>query len=243
MLKEAGCDYVEENVTGFLQGTAEQWETPATGVLPVEAGNAMVPPQLKIVGDAVDWAGLKTYMKRVMERAQAVGMKTVVFGSGGARRVPEGFSREKAKQQILDFSRMIAELAEPHGVTIALEHLQQTECNIITSVAESTQYVQEVGHGHFRMLVDSYHLWQEKESLDSVKAALPWICHVHLADVGSRCAPGQGPVQSTAMYRDLFRVLKDGGYDGRVSVEGNWKPGLEVDAEKVARWIREVWAS
>jgi len=244
MLKEAGWDYVEENVVRFLRGEEEQWETPSRGAgggLPVEAGCIMMPPKIKLVGEAVDWVGIKTYMGRVMERAQAVGMKTIVFGSGGARRVPEGVSREKAKEQILDFSRMIAELAERHGVTVALEHLNQTECNIITSVAEATEYVREVGHGHFRQLVDSYHLWQEKESLDSVKAALPWICHVHIADQGIRCAPGQSPEQPTAMYRELFRVLQSGGYDGRISVEAKWNPSMEMDAERVARWIREVW--
>ncbi|MCL2641377.1 MAG: sugar phosphate isomerase/epimerase [Phycisphaerales bacterium] len=241
MLKEAGWDYVEEQVVRFLRGEDEQWEVPARGVLPVEAGNLMLPPTIKVVGDAVDSAKIKVYMARVMERAQAVGMKTIVFGSGGARRVPEGFSREKAKGQILDFARMIAELAERHGVTVALEHLQQTECNILTSVAEATEYVREVGHGHFRQLVDSYHLWQEKESLESVKSAIPFLSHVHVADVGSRCAPGQGVEQATGMYREFFRVLKAGGYDGRISVEAKWTPGPEVDAEKVAKWVREIW--
>jgi len=241
MLKEAGWDYVEEQVVRFLRGEDEQWEVPARGVLPVEAGNLMLPPTIKLVGKAVDSAGIKVYMGRVMERAQAVGMKTIVFGSGGARRVPEGFSREKAKEQLLDFARMAAELAECHGITVALEHLQQTECNIITSVAEATEYVREVGHGHFRQLVDSYHLWQEKEPLDSVKAALPWLCHVHVADQGSRCAPGQGSEQAAAMYRKFFQVLKAGGYDGRISVEAKWNPGMDADAAKVARWTREMW--
>ena len=46
--------------------------------------------------------------------------------------------------------------------------------------------------------------------------AMPWIRHVHLADTQPRVAPGESGKND---YRPLFRVLKEGGYNGVMSIE------------------------
>ena len=53
--------------------------------MPIEAANLLVPGKMKIVGPAVDLAALRGYLAKVMERAEKVGMKTVVT-SGSRRR-------------------------------------------------------------------------------------------------------------------------------------------------------------
>ena len=45
----------------------------------------------------------------------------IVFGSGGARRIPDGFDRTRAWAQLVDFGRRIGPLAEERGVTIAMQ--------------------------------------------------------------------------------------------------------------------------
>src|SRR5205814_8679089 len=89
-VEAAGWDYVEENVQTLLQGTVadEQWTQDAAAKaapLPVPAANSLVPASLKITGPTADLAALKKYMTTVLSRAQRVGIKTLVFGSGGAR--------------------------------------------------------------------------------------------------------------------------------------------------------------
>lgn len=241
--KAAGWDYIEESVRGLLHGELpdDQWEgakVAAGSVLPIPAGNLLVPGSMKIVGPAVDEPALRQYMERVMRRAGRVGMKTVVFGSGGAREVPEGFDREEAEKQIIRFVRYSAELARRHGVTIVAEPLNTGECNIMTSVPEAMRYVKEVDHPNFLCLVDSYHFWLEHESLDDLRKAMPWIAHVHVADVKGRVAPGES---GESDYQPFFRVLKNNGYDGCISVEAL---GFNVacDAgERVLKYIRKQW--
>src|SRR5688572_17933064 len=157
--KDAGWDYVEENIQGFLQGTLPeaQWTGPQRVKdcpLPVIAGNSMVPATHKITGPAVDADALKQYMVNVLLRAKQVGMKTLVFGSAGARNYPDGFDRSKAREQILSFLQMAASLAEQAGVTIVCEPLNKKESNIINSVAEGMEFVKELNHPNFQCLVD-----------------------------------------------------------------------------------------
>src|SRR5947209_19730660 len=95
-VKNAGWDFVEENIQTALQGQLpdEQWhgrEQVGGAALPVPAANRLVPAVLKITGPLADLDQLRSYMSRVLSRSAALGIKTLVFGSGEARLVPSGF--------------------------------------------------------------------------------------------------------------------------------------------------------
>jgi len=241
-VKEAGWDFVEEHVQNLLQGQLPdaEWNglQRVTGAaLPVSAANCLVPPALKVTGPAVDLEVLRVYMGRVMERAQKVGIKTLVFGSGGARNVPDGFDRQRARKQIMEFIRLSADLAARHGITLVAEHLNVKECNIINSLDEAMTYVKAANHPNFQCLVDSYHFWLEEEPLQSLRDAMPWIRHVHLADTEQRVAPG---LSGKNDYRPFFRALKNGGYTGPISVEPlNFN--IPRDGEKVLEFVVRQW--
>lgn len=242
-VKAAGWDYVEENVQTVLQGTVQddQWKQEAaakSAALPVPAANSLVPGTLKIVGPAVDLSALKKYMATVLARAQRVGMKVLVFGSGGARNVPDGFDRDRAATQIEDFVRASADIAARHDVMLVAEPLNRGECNIINSVGEAMRYVKAIDHPNFQCLVDTYHLWLEDETLENLKQAMPWIKHVHLADKDGRVAPG---LSGKADYRPVFKILKAGGYDGMISFEGAAIPDFPVTAPKVLEFVKSQW--
>jgi sugar phosphate isomerase/epimerase len=241
-VQAAGGDFVEAGVAALLQGQLpdEQWQgrQRVAGLpLPVLAANMLVPKVLKITGPVVDPAALSLHMQRVVSRAQAVGMKTLVFGSGPARQVPEGFDRAQARRQILDFLHLSAGLALKHGICIVVEPLNALECNIINSVAEAMTYVSAVDHPNIRCLVDSYHFWKEKESLDNVRAALPYLAHVHVADLDRR-PPGQG---SGGDYATFFGLLKRGHYAGPISVECNGLDDIPALAPRVLDFLKRQW--
>jgi sugar phosphate isomerase/epimerase len=238
-VRAAGWDYVEDTVQSLLQPAVadEQWETPSPE-LPVPAVNVLVPAALKIVGPEVDTERLRQHMQTVITRAAKVGVNTVVFGSGGARKIPDGFDRERASNQILDFARMSAGIAVEHQITIVLEPLNQGETNIVNTVAEAMRYVKAVDHPAFQCLVDSYHFWLEDEPLENLRRAMPFIKHVHLADKEGRVAPG---LSGKADYRPFFRVLQQGNYAGNISFEGAAIPDFAGTALKVLEFIKQQW--
>ncbi len=241
--KQAGWDFVEENVQVLLQGTISQsqWkglEKTRNAALKIPAANCLVPGGIKITGPDASIDKLQDYMTHILRRAQRVGMNILVFGSGGARNIPDGFSREKARKQIVEFIRMSAPIAAEYGVTLVAEHLNKSECNVINSVAEAMTYVKEVNHPNFQCLVDSYHFWLEDEPLQSLRDAMPWIKHVHLADKEGRVPPGES---GKADYRPFFKVLKEGNYAGLISVESPGFNDLAGLSPKVLKFVKTQW--
>ena len=250
VMKEAGFDYVEGSCQAYFRATEPdvEWRSYAADcALPIPACNMLVPGHLKIVGPGRDAAALHDYIARLLERAGQAKVETVVFGSGGARGIPDGYPRDGARDDILAFLRDAAPVAVRHGVTIVAEPLNRGECNVINGVAEAMEYVRAIASPGFKCLVDSYHSWKEDEPPADVEAAMPSIKHVHVADRDGRTAPGEsggggGGGDVAAMYREFFAVLKRGGYDGRISVEGK----VDYDADALRRtlgFLKEQWAS
>ena len=195
-VKAAGWDFVEENVQGLLQGQLPdaEWkgaDRMKNAAAPVLCANCLVPGSLKITGSDASLDALRPYMTNVLKRARQLKINTLVVGSGGARQVPDGFDREQAKQQIIAFGKMSGPIAAEYGVTLVVEHLNKGECNIINSLPAAMTHVKAVNHPSFQCLVDSYHFWAENEELEGLRAATPWIKHVHLADKVGRVPPGE----------------------------------------------------
>lgn len=241
--KAAGWDFVEENVQTFLEGVVPdpQWrgaERAAAAVLTVPAANRLVPADLKLTGPDADLDRLREYITRVLERAGRVGTTTLVFGSGGARTYPPGFDRDRAKQQIVAFLRMALPIAQRNGVVLVAEPLNRGECNIMNSVAESMEYVRELDHPNFQCLVDSFHLWLEDEPLANLRAAMPWMRHVHVSDIKDRLPPGTSGGGED--YRSFFAVLREGGYDGMITVEAD-SFDLPRDGRRVLDFLNDQW--
>ena len=142
----------------------------------------------------------------------------VVFGSGGARRVPEGFAKEDAFKQLVDFGRRAAREAKAHGITIAIEPLRKQESNIINTASEGLELVNAVGDPNFQLMIDFYHLASEQEDPAIVLRAKDHIRHLHVANPQGRVFPQKWEEFD---YAPFFANLRAIGYDKRISVEGS----------------------
>ncbi len=236
-------DFYEENAQTVFQAEKVDW-VPPTDLAPVFSLNCMVPGGLKVTGPAVDIGKLETYCKSLFTRASAAGVRTIVFGSGGARQVPGGFDYARATSQIVEFLAAVAPLAERAGITIVVEHLRPAECNILTTVAEAAAVVRRVNHPAVRLLMDCYHLWDTAEPLASLAAVVPLVHHVHLADAATRTAPGltAPSAKSPSDYGAFFRLLKAGGYAGPFSIEAT-NFDVAKDGARVSEFLRGAWAA
>lgn len=231
LMKSQGWDFVEENCQNILQREKN------TSVLPVLAANVLFPGSIKLTGPTVDDAVIEAHLSRVLDCADVYGIRTIVFGSGAARNVPDGFEREDARAQIRLLLEQFIIRSVGRGVTLCIEHLRRAECNIINTVAEAMQYVRTADGKIVQCLVDTYHLWSESEPLDHVRGAMPWIRHVHLADLEGRVAPG---LSGNSDYRPIFSILREGNYDGLISVEAS-QFDIAKDGERVLAFLRDQW--
>jgi sugar phosphate isomerase/epimerase len=228
--RSAGGDFLEISVQSLpveLAGTN----------LPVRACNALVPATLKITGMEANSGGLRDYLARTCQAAAAIGVEILVFGSGAARHVPDGFDSAKVRPQLLDFLRAAGWAASEHGLTVVIEPLSRAECNVLHTIDECMELVKLVNLPSVQCLVDSYHFWVNGDSLESLRRAMPHIYHVHVADREGRVAPG---LSGSSDYLPLFRVLKEGGYNRRISIEAlNFN--IAADGKRAMDYLRQQW--
>ena len=173
---------------------------------------------VRLTGPGVDYAGLADYADKALERAALLGGKVAVLGSGGARRIPEGFDPTVAGAQFLRVLQLCGEAALRHGMEIALEPLNQLETNIVNTVSAGAGFVEAAQCPGARLLVDFYHLFRENEPPENVIAAGKYLSHVHLARPSAdRKMPVEEDMPTVRLWAE---TLKKAGYDGRLSLEG-----------------------
>lgn len=225
MLKEHGYAYIVESVGRIISPrsvTEPQFRENVTRVkqsaIPVYAFNIFIPGNLKVVGPDVNEQAVLAYADSVLQRCKATGVQRIIWGSGGSRRVPEGFDHEKAKEQFVAIARKIAERAKMYEVRIALENLNSTETNFINTIEEALDIVKKVNHPNLRLCVDVYHMLKEDEGPAIISKAKDFVIYCEVAEKNGRTPPG---VQGDK-FAPYFAELKKIGYAGEIMIECRW---------------------
>jgi sugar phosphate isomerase/epimerase len=238
-------DYLEENVQRFLMPERPQeefvaaWREASRLPVPIEAANALLPANLSLVATPtrpVDTERLERYIKTALQRAEEVGIRILVFGSGDARACPPDYSLTEAVQQIGAHLARWSEWAQEHGVQIVLEPLRYEETNTLNTVAEAGALVASIDRPAARLLADIYHMACNNESPEDI---LPWaslLSHVHVAEKQDRAAPGRHGED----FRPYFSALYRANYDRRISIECHWQ-NLAAEVGPAIERLREQW--
>lgn len=234
----AGFDYVETNASRVAALSDEDFQKLAAQVaqlrIPVAASMSFIPGSIKLTGPEVDPAKQMAYVTGTLARLKQLGIKIVVFGSGGARRVPDGFSKDEAFTQLVDFCRRIAPVARENGITIVIEPLRTQETNIINTAREGLALVRAVDRPEIKLLVDYYHLSEEGEDPAIIAEAGPLLAHTHIANPAGRVYPLS---LDESAYAGFFANLCKIGYAGRISIEASTKD-FAYDAPKSLALLR-----
>jgi sugar phosphate isomerase/epimerase len=245
LLKSLGYSYIEEGVGRFLipdGGDAQYKKNKAlfeTTQFPIRSYVTFAPGTLKSVGPDANHEGLLQRADLAFERAKTCNSPFVVFGSSASRTIPEGFDREKAKQQHIEVASKMAVLAQKHGITIALEPLNRGETNFINSLAEGAEIVEAVNHPHFKLLADVYHMLRENEGPEQIVKYGKLIVHTHIAEKQNRTPPGVVGDD----FREYFRALRKIKYKGAMSLECRWKnfdTEVKVAIETIQKQLADI---
>lgn len=222
ILKKIGFDYIELAFAPVAQLPQADFDALRAQVeeapLPVEAMNSMLPGErFPLCSDTLDRAALTDYLQTGFARAAALGVRVVVFGSGGARRRPDGMEEAVAYQKLADYLHLAAPLADAHGISIAIEPLRVQESNILNTVAEGRRLSALCDIPNVGVLADLYHMAAGNEPFDGMRAGA--LTHCHIAEAVQRHYPAEGD-DSLPLYQGFFDALHAIGYQARVSIEG-----------------------
>ena len=237
-----GLDYLEASIPKLLVPREpesvfdEKRREVADCPLPIEGGIIFLPSDLKSTGPEVNEQELDAFVETTLRRAHAVGMKVIAFGSGGSRKVPEGFPHEEAMAQLEGHLKRWSVKAQELGLVFAVEPLKSAETNIINRVSEGAELARRVGKRNVGVLADTYHMMCEGEGPDAIVSAGELIVHVHCAEEEGRSAPGTHGED----FRPFFRALKEIDYQGRISIESGWGDPQKELAGAV-RYLREQY--
>ncbi len=233
--REAGFAFAEVTVVENLRPLESDaaWRPIAreleAAALPIEATNVFFPGDLPLIGPTADLGAVRAYADTAVRRAAGLGVAVMVFGSGRARRAPEGYPREQALQELSAVLQILGDAGARYGVTIALEPLRRAEANLVHTVAEGAELVRPLAHPSVGVLADSYHMAEEGEPLANLLAARDLLRHVHISDA-DRGAPSEGGYD----HAGFLAHLQQAGYAGRISVECRWDDWARESREAAA---------
>lgn len=239
-LAELGYDYVELPLAEIMMLSEENFNHLKKRVqdsgLGCEVCNNFFPKTLRLTGEEVNMDMILTYAEKALDRAHELGVQYVVFGSGPAKNVPEGYSLAKGYQQVVNLLKQLGEIAGNRGITIVIEPLRKAECNLINTFKEGCRLAGDVNHECVKVLVDFYHLSEEKESLTNIlENGKQFLRHVHFANPNGRVYPES---MKEADYQAFFDVLKKVEYNERISCEA-YCDNFVLGGSKALKLFRE----
>ncbi|MGE5554363.1 MAG: TIM barrel protein [Betaproteobacteria bacterium] len=160
----------------------------------------------------------------------------VIIGGVRGTLAKEPRERESQWRAFVEAVGELADYAAARGVRLALEPINRYETNLINTVGEGLDLLEQVGRGNLGLLVDTFHMNIEEASLaKSICRAGSALLYVHLAD-SNRWAPGMGHLR----FGEVFRALDRIGYLGPLSAEILPQPTAEKAASAAARFLKEA---
>jgi sugar phosphate isomerase/epimerase len=237
----AGVDYVEPTIVdnvvvpdgdGWRLSDAYRGRThPSFAVL--------VPGALPLIGASTGAQGRLDDARRyfdavfplIAESAEP-GAK-IVFGSGRSRTAPDGMPRETALERLAEVVRAARDRAAAADLRIMLEPLNRSETNLINSIAEAVEFLDEYGIDGVPVVADLYHIVLHGEPLESILQNAARIGHAHIADSGRRyLGTGDWP------WREFLATLQEAGYTDSVSLECHWGTDFEGEVRSSLELLR-----
>ncbi|HWA08181.1 MAG TPA: sugar phosphate isomerase/epimerase family protein [Opitutaceae bacterium] len=241
---ELPFDFIEGHVQNFLKPEAPAPEFAAnaaamrTSPRPMPSANCFLPASLKVTGPSVDAQRLATYAETAFARARSIGLSVVVFGSAGARQVPEGWSPARGFEQYVEALKIVGPIAVKHGVTVVVEPLNRGECNLVNTIDEGAEAVRRCGHAGVRLLVDLFHMLRNGEAPDAIARHADLVVHSHVAENENRAAPGT----RNEDFRPFLRALKKAVRCQRLAIECVWTEPMAAAAPAAFAALRRQLA-
>lgn len=133
---------------------------------------------------------------------------------------PADYSKKPDKKGSLERSirnmRKLAKLAEEYEIELNMEALNRHEGYLINTVKECRDYVNEVDAENVKIMLDTYHMNIEEDSLeDAVLSAGRKLGHFHIGE-NNRKLPGQGRI---IPWTQIGKALQKINYTGTVVME------------------------
>jgi D-psicose/D-tagatose/L-ribulose 3-epimerase len=160
----------------------------------------------------------------------------MVFGSPQQRSSTGGLSPEQATENYIGGLRSVASQAADRGVKILIEPLSPAQTDVVTTLDEAAQYVDQIGSPAIQTMFDTHNAVDEQEPhAVLVERHISRIRHVHVNEMdGKHCGTGDYD------FKPVLATLKRLNYSGWVSLEAfDFSFGAERLATESLRYLEK----
>jgi len=243
-IAKIGFDFVELSLKALLgdEDKIQQMEAllKKTG-LKAETFNCFFPKEVQLVGAGVDKALIRKTTEDNIRLIQRFGGDLVVIGSGGARKIPEGYTKKDALESFGEALNNCCELCGKEGITVTVEPLRRSETNFINTIRDAMEMVDYLKNPYLSYMVDFFHFAVNGEDLADLDPLKGKLKHAHLARPNEDRQP---PVKEDEKTVRLWaEKLKELDYHDRLVFECRYQPDFMTamkDAIPMIPFLREV---
>lgn len=231
---DCGFDFAECSVGLLMSISDEDFEEVVKKNIKINIFNCFVPSEFKIVEDTPQmWA----YIEKAFDRMSRLSAEIIVFGSGGARRIPDSMPYSEGYEILKKFITRCNSIAKEHNMILAIEPLNHNESNFVPTVKEAYDIAKELNLSNVRILADIYHMYVENEPFSTVNETIDEICHVHINNPLKRDCP---TLEENEHIRNFAKALLDAGYDKTVTIESSFND-FSNEIKDGCKYLREVF--
>jgi hydroxypyruvate isomerase len=147
---------------------------------------------------------------------------------------PNNVTDAAAYGAVVDNLKFAAAALKAEGITLLVEPINTFDIPgfYLSGTEQALNIIRATGSDNIKVQYDIYHMQRmEGELAATIKANLPMIGHIQLADNPGRFEPGTGEIN----YRYLFGMLDEIGYSGWIGCEYKPKAGTSAGL----KWIAE----
>jgi D-psicose/D-tagatose/L-ribulose 3-epimerase len=197
--------------------------------------------------DSVRAKGLR-FMRQMIEAVGDMGGGTIcgTVHSTWPATLPKGYEDKRPfREQSIRSMRELVNVAEDRDVVLLVEVINRFEQFLINTAAEAVSYVEEIGSPACKILLDTFHMNIEEESIGgAIRRSGKHLRQLHLGET-DRKPPGLGRMP----WGEIKSALDEVAFDGSLVMEpfvmtggqvgrdvGVWRPVIEnPDLDALAR--------
>lgn len=241
-VKSLGFDVLEVN-----SGTIERMDGSERSRLARVAADAGIllsyciglPPELDVSApeERTRNAGVRFLESSVRAIGEMGGgnLSGIIYGAWPSTFQGTDADRLRYLERSIESIRKVAKTAETSGVFLNVEVVNRFEQFMMNTSREGLEYVRSVGSPNVRILLDTFHMNIEEDSIgDAIRLAGAHLGHFHIGE-NNRRQPGHGRIP----WNEIAVALNDISYDGFVVMEPFVMPGGTVGRDiRVFRDLR-----
>jgi len=154
-----------------------------------------------------------------------------MYSAVGKARLVSPEQKKKEWELAVKNLQKVCEMADEHGLKIALEPLNRFESDLVNTAQDVVKLIRDINHPAAKILLDGFHMNIEEPDLEAaIRLAGSDLIHVQVSE-NYRGTPGTGQTRWDAYKRGLKAIQ----YEGAVSIE-SFTPEVKELAGAVCIW-------